>query len=288
MRTALVALLLSFSVTTSLTASAADRPTVVDLLDGTHVEGVVVEVVPGDHCTVVLPSGARRVVPWTSIARIALRGAAPLPSRVAVEERPPPPPPPSPAAQPVVVEPSPPLKPTRADAKEGGETVVVTVRARRTVQLQMSRDGRPWETACMSPCDVALPVDAAYRIVDGGKPQAGFRLQPDASGHVVVDVAIREPAVDALGILAVIVGTGLLYGALLASSDHSKDGGASPAVTVTGLLGLGGGTVMLATNRASITQHPATRRDEATRGGSTDLGSLVRRAPAAPLLTISF
>jgi hypothetical protein len=81
---------------------------------------------------------------------------------------------------------------TSAHADDTGAHVHVHVRSREPVIVERRESDR-WVPVCSAPCDVALPMDAAYRINGRGvRPSAPFRLEMLARGdRVAISV---EPA----------------------------------------------------------------------------------------------
>jgi hypothetical protein len=117
--------------------------------------GKVVDVAPGDHVTVRLPTGERRVVPWPAVERILIA-------------KPPPPP--------VFL----------------GPKVRVHVVARRKVELQRRpEDSDEWHDACASPCDIELPLADSYRILGMGESKE-FRLRGKPGD--VIDLDVKLPS----------------------------------------------------------------------------------------------
>src|SRR5215216_4691703 len=117
-RTGLLVLVGATSFPSSAAADAS-RDAVVSLDDGTTARGRLVEVVPGDHCIVVLANGERRTIPWRSIAHIEDGAGAP--------------------------------PPPREDPTTTVQTAVVTIASERAVTLQRNGEGGTWQTACTSP-----------------------------------------------------------------------------------------------------------------------------------------
>ncbi len=272
-------LLASVLMLSPLTGMASEGEVVVELLSGGSVQGHVVEIAPGDHCTIASSqTGSRRTIPWASIRRIVAPGTPPAPTTPAPDAVPTAPPPPS----------SPPADdgdPQAAEPTPGsaGPTVFVTMKTPYVVALQKQRSDGGWDTACTSPCNVALPSGELYRVTRNGSVQGRFVLRPDASGKVVIDVAPRSSTKDAIGVVTLVIGSLITYGALVSRSEDS-----APAMGLFGLGGIGAGTVLIATNRAHVDQHPGESKEVATRSTSNDWPNFVRRAPSAPLLSIRF
>jgi len=281
-------------------AAFAEAPPemVVDLADGTNVRGDVVEIVPGSHCTVVLADGRKQVLPWRGIRRIAPAGAPPL-APVAPPPAPPhaaaplPPPPPNAQTAPAPELPAEALADKPSEPQLSEYKVFVSMTGSRSAQIRMSRPGQPWETMCTSPCDMMLPVDASYRIHDKGRMQSGFRLKPNASGTVVLDVSTSDTTVTAFGTTGIIVGSLMLYGASVSAlRDNGDVDGGEVAVAVVGGIMLAVGIVALVSNRSSLSQSPGPtpgkEASTARRPLGGELAHFVRRTPTAPIFSIRF
>jgi hypothetical protein len=171
-----------------------------------------------------------------------------------------------------------------------------------TVRIEKSVAGGPWQTACTSPCGVELPVDASYRILDGGKQIRGLRLEPGGQSKLVIEVSVGSTAARALGITGLVVGTIVAYAGALAagssSNSYSSDG-TSPGATAAIILGLGamiGGGIAVGTSGSSVTQRPVVRETASRRARHADVAPPPRpldspppsRAVAAPLFTFRF
>jgi hypothetical protein len=157
----------------------------------------------------------------------------------------------------------------------------------RTARLEVYRPSDGWRMECTSPCEVMLPIDATYRVVDGGRVQgpAGFQLKPRA-GRVVIDVSASNFFVDILGGTVGAVGGSLVYGAFLCAADDESDNDK----LIKPFLGVGAlaavlGTVMIVVNRPSVKQiepaaseAPSPRMPEA-RSRQNDVGAFAPKAP---------
>lgn len=273
--------MLACTVTTVALAETAGD-VVVWLVEGQQLRGTLTEVAPGRHVTIRLADGELRAIPWSSLRRIAPPGAPPpeadAPAAVSTPGAPPPD-----AVAPASV-------PLQADAED--PTVVVEIRASRVVQLQRSTTTR-WETACFSPCNVALPIGALYRIVDGGRPIKPFRLRPTTTGRVLINVSSRSGAVDTFGALAVVTGGVLLYASLAAESSWDD----AELFSLAGVAIVGAGLVMLLINQSSFSQragHAPERlrarpsRERSPAGERAHLTFLSGRGASVPVLTFRF
>jgi hypothetical protein len=171
----------------------------------------------------------------------------------------------------------PPLEPD-ADTR----TVRVDLRSEPGLRLMQSRDGQgTWETACVGSCDVALPLDATYRIVDsGGNALRGFRLDANGAERITVDVSTRSGVLDAVGALAVVGGT------LLVVAGSS---GQSSGIVLLGVLTGAGGLAALVANGSSVSQHASSPTRGAAPPRPRTLAEIPQpRATSAPILSFSF
>ncbi len=229
--------------------------------DGTHLRGYVEVIEPGVSATIRLASGARQIIPWEEIVRIVPPGT---PEPKAFEPPPPPAPPP------------PPKPPSRK--------VRVEVKASMPVRLEMSVDGGRWELACNSPCGVELPVDAQYRIVQGGDQIKCFRLDAAARDDVVVDVSLPSPAARGLGLTAILAGaiTAYVAYAVLTSPDRQfeshDDGTALGLALVGGTVAAIVGTIAVVSSGGGVSQSGGTAPPDRDRVYNAP----VRQQAAAP------
>jgi hypothetical protein len=277
-------LLLATSTTSHAEAPPPGRTMLVVLVDGSRVEGTLVEVEPGDRCVVQRPGRWRQrvVIPWGRIARIVPPGTpeptpAPRPppaalARAEVElastipqsgstgptpESAPtqetdndtsqgsaPPPPPPPASPP----------PSRDGVERSPRRVVLEIHASSPVKLQQSVGAGDWQTVCASPCNEPQRVDAAYRIVDAsGDVRKGFRIDPDSPEKIEIEVSLASPVVTGLGVTAVVAGTIAFYVGVAAAGEGSAGG----PIALLGAVGGTVGAIALALNHTSVDQHPA-------------------------------
>lgn len=224
------------------------------LKDGTRVTGRIEEIVPGDRCVVRGKDGIRRFVQWSAIKRIAEPGTP--------DEKPEPPPPPP-------LEPDP--EPKKAEAETETETtpkgdVLVEIRSSDPVRLERSLPNGGWELACNSPCNVALPVDASYRIMSGATFVRGLRLDANGRDKVSIEVSVGSSAARALGITGLVVGSIVGYAGLIAISDAKDRGeetGGLAAITLLGVVVAGLGAIGVASSGSSITQSSGTSARDA-------------------------
>ncbi len=118
-----------------------------------------------------------------------------------------------------------------------GPSVVVHVDSPQAATLVRLDDDNRIVEDCPSPCDVALPLDATYRI-DGPAIRSSwpFRLASPPDRHVTVTVAPEQRSSYATAKLlggagggAMVVGLGLMLGGLLAATSAHDENGGSPA-----------------------------------------------------------
>src|ERR1019366_1666176 len=123
------------------------------LKSGGIMRGTIVELLPDDHATLLLPDGQSAIVAWSAILRVD-------------------------RAPPAVDAPAPPLPPalstgTPSPAPRAAPppSVQVHIEASSPVTLEhVSRDRNAAAPSdqCPSPCDRALPLGDGYRIVGAG------------------------------------------------------------------------------------------------------------------------
>ncbi len=168
---------------------------VIHLKNGGLLRGTIVDVIPGSHARIQLPTGEIAMVQWSEIARIENGGARPAP----VE-----PPPASTAWKP------PPPTPTVGPPPLTGPKVLVHLETTRPVRLARYETTRGvWDDMCDSPCDKQVPVEGDYRIEGVGvRPSNRFAMQGKAGDRIVIDVNAASKGWFAAGLVA--GGTGLV------------------------------------------------------------------------------
>mgnify|MGYP000868865702 CR=1 FL=1 len=209
-------LVLAVLLLAPLSARADELPRdAIVVLDDGDLRGRIVELKPGESLTLVLPSGKRTVVPWAKVIRIAVDQDAPRPTTT-----------------------TPTATPTTAprEATAGGGMTVIKVQSEATVQLQGHVSGSDrWETQCFSPCDVVVPTNGAYRIVDeGGHPLETIQLRGRKS--LGLEVSPASGAIRALSITATVVGGIAFLGGISGKSGAWTAGGG--LLTTLGVVGL--------------------------------------------------
>ncbi len=137
------------------------------LKDGGSIKGTLIEVLPGDHATVQLPSGQTATVRWDVIHHIE-RGGVTVQTQQA------------PQANTVVVQaPAAPAALGKATVHMEGDQEIVLER----------QYGGQWVTVCNAPCDLALDLDSNYRVSGGGIRRSGiFRLAGKPGDHIIVTI----------------------------------------------------------------------------------------------------
>lgn len=118
-----------------------------------------------------------------------------------------------------------------------GPSVVVHVDSPQAATLVRLDDDNRIVDHCASPCDVALPLDATYRI-DGPAIRSSwpFRLASPPDRRVTVTVAPEQRSsyatakvVGGVGVGAMGLGLGLFLGGVIAATGAHDANGGSPA-----------------------------------------------------------
>jgi hypothetical protein len=157
----------------------AAPPDTLYLRNGGMIRGRVQEILPTSHVTVTLSTGEVRKVPWNEIERVIVASAATIPPLPSLPSTPPP----------VVAAPTP-----STPLPMVGPRVRVHVDSKKKVELHRKRDGvggtAGWVHACMSPCDVELPLGDTYKVTGSGiLSSSEFHLheEPNHTANIVVD-----------------------------------------------------------------------------------------------------
>ena len=255
-------------------ASADEPAEAVYLKDGAVIRGKITEMKEGSHVSVALAGGQVARVRWDVVLRIEKAGG-------------PPPVAPTPAA------------PAARAVGQSAATALVHIEAPEPVQLELVQ-GREGRIVCTSPCDIALPLDGAYRVTGSMRASKTFALAARAGERVVLEIDPSSRGAFAGGIVLLSVGgatfllSGLVY--LVASAADAISGGVSGVKTGSlagmgiGVAGVAGGIVLIATNGSSgVDQRP---------GGAAPASAKVRRplwadaptreAPSAFTLPLTF
>jgi hypothetical protein len=206
----------------TMTESTTDTVDTIHLRSGGFFRGRVTEIVPGDHVSIVLPTGETRRLTWSDVDRVI----------VASTNVPPPPP----------VAPAPMVGPkARVHLKSYGKTTLYRKAAGTT----------DFVTACDSPCDIELPLGDTYKVGGSGISTTGdFRLQGSPGG--TVEVTVDGPSWLGIvgGGLITVTGAGTAYvGLLLALASGGCRGcngetevrnvGIGALIVGAGMIGLG-------------------------------------------------
>ncbi len=186
----------------------------------------------------------------------------------------------------------------------------IHVNSDRPVMLQLlTADETRWRPVCMSPCDVVVPLDGAYRVVAPGiQASREVELEAGSGDRVVLDVNVRTNkehlTAERLNIAGYVVGAaGLALEIVALSVDASSDaesalvwGGVAAAATAVALTitsyvmlqptGLSQSSATPASGVVARAAIPTTRaplwRDLAS-GGAT-----LPRVTAVPVVSLSF
>jgi hypothetical protein len=160
-------------------SAPAAPPDTIYLRNGGMIRGRVQEILPTAHVSITLSTGEVRQVPWSEIERVIVASAATIPPLPSLPSSTP-----APSAAPAPSTPSPMI----------GPRVRVHVESKKKVELHRKRDGAGgtsgWVHACMSPCEVELPLGDTYKITGSGiLSSSEFRLheEPNHTANVVVD-----------------------------------------------------------------------------------------------------
>jgi hypothetical protein len=238
---------------------AGDTPDAVELSSGAFFRGLVLEVEPGDHLVIRLPSGEERRLPW-GLLKSATRSGNPIPIAAS---SPAPVPPSSVASAPappsaVASTPAPPS--AAASASPADDAVIPGSRAllaavpgpRIRLDVDANMDGQlqrligvvpkdevvGYNTICTLPCVVNLPAEdpQPYRI---GNPMAEstewFKLPPQ-NARVRADMVQRTWALWAPAFLVGASGTALAGGITWLAQGAETDRAPGTGVTTLGII----------------------------------------------------
>jgi hypothetical protein len=218
---AAAALAMALALAGAAIAGAQEAPEqMVWLRGGGFVRGSLVELIPGDHVTVRLPTGEVRRFSYADIERTSAVGAAPSA---------PAPPVGSASASPGAAASAPPTPvaggqaPAAGSAGAGGpavpskgsELATIKVYARGdAVELQgrpRLEASMPWLPVCAAPCGSAVRVgDLEFRVAgEGISPSNTFVIEP-GDGAVKLDVNAGSAGKRRLGRLGLFIGVPML------------------------------------------------------------------------------
>jgi hypothetical protein len=246
----LSALVVGLSLTVA-SAAYAQQPQqqpidTVELRSGGVVRGTIVELLPGDHVTIQLPSGLK-TFPWGEVSRVERAGAQPQgPVYTA-------PPGTTPAPEPLV--------------QPGEPATRVYIDASSPVSLFHMDNRGDVKTACIAPCGETLPFTGLYWVA-GKDINASdkFQLPPGKAETKLHVTGGSKGTVTAGIVLAVVGGNIFLIGGLIllgvgavaaAPTSRTGDlGGAwavSTTLTAVGLtMGIVGIVLWLTNNSSSV------------------------------------
>ena len=219
-----------------LVASSANAQSMdtVELRSGGVVRGTIVELLPGDHVTIQLPSGIK-TFPWGEISRVERAGAQ--------------------AQQPTYTAPPGTTPPPNEPLVQPGEpSTRVYIDSSSPVSLFRMDNRGDVKTVCIAPCGEVLPFTGLYWV--SGKdvnPSDKFQLPPGKAETKLHISGGSKGAVTGGVVLAVVGGNILLIGGLVlltvgavasapTSSSSSRDlaGAWATGAVITGIgLGMG-------------------------------------------------
>ena len=227
-------------------ASVSGRVDRVELDDGTEARGTITEIVPLDHVTLRGADGSVTTIGWSRVRRIERDVAAPADASTTTS--------PPAAASGSSAPPAPPP----------GMKVVPAVRVhidgnRAAVLERRTSEEYEWVTACVSPCDVNVPVGDQYRISgDGVRPSSSFFLKASAGEHVRLRVSTSSSTASGWG-KALLIGGGVITLLGLASSDSSSGSPRGPVIAVGVIAGAVGAVLVLANLDTTYSQSTEAR-----------------------------
>ena len=236
-------------------------PDTLYLRNGGMIRGRVQEILPTSHVLVTLSTGEVRRVPWNEIERVIVASAATIPPLPSLPSTPPP-----------AVAPPAPTTPLPMV----GPRVRVHVESKKKVELHRKRDGvggtSGWVHACMSPCDVELPLGDTYKVTGSGilsSSEFHLHAEPNHTANVVVDPTSIGGMVIG-GLLGGAGGWGAYVGLLMVAIGASQADADCSSRLYSGYYG--------STSTASYNQCQSQRR---TGPGLRDAGLVVLGASVA-------
>jgi hypothetical protein len=266
---------------------------VIRLKDGGMMRGTIVEILPGDHATIVLAaSGTSAIVSWAGIERI---------ERIDRNR------PPAPEAAPSPGTPAAPSSPSATTIPTNEPAVLVHIESKYAATLVR----KVGDQTCDAPCDRLLPLNGSYRIVGPKIHSSGwFQLEGSPGDRVVIDVSPGLKStftvggiIGGAGILAAVIGAYVIDIANVNNTNTGQTGWRS-GDTIGGAMILGGlgvaavGGVLMWTNRSSAgaqeVQTPTTEppaeppRREATWHAPDAMDRGLPRPQLLPILNFKF
>jgi hypothetical protein len=220
------------------------------LKSGGIMRGSIVELLPDDHATLLLPDGQSAIVAWSAILRV---------------DRAPPadhaPAPPLPPALPTGTQP-----PAPPAALPGVQVHIETSSPVTLEHVSRDRNAAAPSDQCPSPCDRVLPLGDGYRIVGAGINATGwFQLRGEPGDRVVLTVArASKPAyyagfaVAGAGVVAGLVGLSLIGaakgpGRVFSASGRGEAMGVGVGLSIGSVVTIAAGLYLLATHSRSRT-----------------------------------
>ncbi len=255
-------------------ATAPQGDDAIYMKDGSLLRGLLVEMMPGDHASLKLATGQVAVVRWDVIARVERSTRADTKA-------------------------PPPAVPTTVQTAGAGQALV-HLDTDKALQIETNVGGREWRFACEAPCDVALDLDHAYRIVgDGVRTSPPFRIAAARGGRVVLDVSPGSKAgllggivLASVGLPVTVVGgfVVLLASAFGASDDTKRTGwvvfgvGAGSVIGGVLLIVNNAHTTVVQSNGNSVVNRDAAAGDAFVRKPTWNDARLETRGLPAPAM----
>lgn len=252
MKRGFVGALVGLSLFVASEAFAQQAVDTVELRSGGVVKGTIVELLPGDHVTIQLPSGMK-TFSWGEIARVERAGAQPQ-VQGPVYTAPP-------GTQPTPTNNNEPL------VQPGEPSTRVYIDSSSPVNLFHMDNHGDVKTVCIAPCGEVLPMTGLYWVA-GKDINASdkFQLPPGKAETKLHVSGGSKGAVTAGVVLAVVGGNIFLIGGLIllgvaavaaAPSRTTGDLGGAWAVsgTITGVglaMGIAGLVLWLANSSSSV------------------------------------
>lgn len=242
-----------------VTESTTTTVDTIHLRSGGLFRGRVSEILPGDHVTVILPSGETRRIPWSDVERVIVASTA-IPEAPSS---------PSSAGSPAMVGPR-----ARVHIKASGRVTLFRRPAGTTDLVQ----------ACEAPCDAELPLGDTYRVGGSGlstTPEFMLAAKPGGSVEITVDgpswAGIVGGGVLTLG-GGVTAYVGLLFtlagGAASSGSRSSYSSNSAKEVRNVGLGALVVGAAMIGVGLAIV--YPSLKTDLTQQTGGPSRDAFVR------------
>lgn len=117
-----------------------------------------------------------------------------------------------------------------APAQTAHREVVVHLNATPDVTLEREDDG-DWTEVCVAPCDMPFSARKRYRVGGGIRDSEPFWLRQTQPGLAIVDVESRSRGLHAFGDVLIGIGSGMIFGGLLAAGMGATTSDCSGATT---------------------------------------------------------